>query len=356
MEEIRQLVFKEILGTITVAERERLFTELERNEEARKMMESLNTAEVRAYFEKHTPGDAAGKVLNEIHFRKKAWLLGRMAVAAAMIGLVVSSIWIFREKEQIPVAGEEVQLIMPGGERVALGNEDKQVNVEGVRISNRNKQLRYEAGMSHELAVLNVPAGKDHTITLSDGTVVQLNAGSKIRFPLNFTNQSRDVFIEGEAYIDVVKDAKRPFTVHLPGANVQVLGTAFNVNTYDSRETKVSLVAGVVRLVNQQDSILLKPGEEAVADGHITVSKFDQYETLSWREGKFVLNNVTMEEVCKIITRWFGVVIEMDTREVSEKHFSGVIDRNQAVEQLLKGLKATNGIDYYWTKGVIHIR
>lgn len=361
MEEIRQLVLKEILGIISAAERERLL-ELEHDKGTKRIRDvirmELNNEEVREYFERNNPDHFALVVIERIQEmrrerRVRAWRRG--AIAAVVVSLIAGMGWLYRGKEAAPMAAGNVQLVLPGGERVDV--EKGNVQVEGVQFRNDSKRMSYEAvGMTNQYAVLNVPAGKDYTITLSDGTVVQLNAASQLRFPLNFGDQSREVYIEGEGYVEVAKDAKRPFTVHLPGTDVQVLGTAFNVNTYSNNTAKVALVEGVVRLVSRRDSLLLKPGELAVAEGGIKVSKYDTYETLSWREGKFVMNNARMEEVCKVIPRLFGVVMKMDNVAVREKRFSGVIDRNKPVEELMKGLKATNGVDYYWEENVIHIK
>lgn len=357
-EEIRQLVFKEILGTITVAEKELLYAELDRNPMAKKMWEEMNTPEVREYLGRNSAADFAERVLDKVRDHRSRSIWKGVAVAAIMFGFIGGTVWLLGGKKQESISLNKVQLLLPGGERVALEEARGDVSAGGVRINNSHKRMSYQtaAELNNQFAVLYVPSGKDYTITLSDGTVVQLNAASKLRFPLNFGNQSREIFVEGEAYLEVKKDAKRPFTVHLPASNIQVLGTAFNVNTYDNKKEKVALVEGAVRLVSKQDSVLLNPGEEAVADGQIRVERFDEYETLSWREGKFVMNNVRMADVCKVIPRLFGVEMTMDNKEVGEKRFSGLIDRNRPVEELMKGLTATNGIDYYWQDGVVHIR
>lgn len=359
MEEIRALVLKEILGTITVAERERLAIVLEKDEAARQLRDQLisdsNHDEVREYFKQNKPADFASRVIKRVHVHEsiKAW--SRVALVTLIVGVMAGMVWLYHGEVMLPLAGRSVQLVLPGGERVDVERGD--VYVGGVRFRNHQKQGRYEAvGLENQYAVLNVPPGKAYTITLSDGTVVQLNAASQLRFPLNFGDQSREVFIEGEAYVEVAKDVQRPFTVHLPGTNVQVLGTAFNVNTYSSQGATVALVEGAVRVVNGEDSRVLQPGEQAVAAGGIKVGTYDAYETLSWREGKYVLNNVRMEEVCTSISRLFGVQLQLDNVAVGEKRFSGVIDRNEPVEELLRGLKATNGVDYYWEDDVIHIK
>jgi ferric-dicitrate binding protein FerR (iron transport regulator) len=168
-----------------------------------------------------------------------------------------------------------------------------------------------------------------------------------MRFPLSFTGNKRDVYINGEAYLKIAKEADKPFTVHLPNSTVLVLGTEFNVNTYEVE--KVALVKGAVKV----NGLLLNPGQQITGS---TINTFDEAEVLSWRQGKFVFSNTKLEDVCRIIPRIYGIGVELDDEEIGNKRFSGVIDKNKPIENVLKALKATNGIDYYSDNGTFHIR
>ena len=118
---------------------------------------------------------------------------------------------------------------------------------------------------------------------LSDGTSVQLNADSKIQFPVAFNGRTREVSISGEAYLNVAEDEQRPFVVHLPNSTIQVLGTEFNVNTYSN--DKVALVKGAVKLSINNTSVLIKPGYAASysIEKGIQTGPFNEEELLAWK-------------------------------------------------------------------------
>ena len=97
-----------------------------------------------------------------------------------------------------------------------------------------------------EYNVLEVPRGGEYTVTLSDGTVVYLNSGSELRYPVAFGVERRDVFLSGEGYFEVAKDAKRPFFVNADKLKIRVYGTSFNVNTYNLANVETVLVEGKI--------------------------------------------------------------------------------------------------------------
>src|SRR5690606_11038943 len=127
----------------------------------------------------------------------------------------------------------------------------------------------------------------------------------------------------------------RPFLVHLPHGSVQVLGTEFNVNTYDSTQAKVSLVSGSVRMKAGSTSKLVKPGFEAVAvagTDAIKLQTFDQTMTLSWRKGMFLFEDMPLEEICKVLPRWFGITAVMDNDRIARRKYTGLLDRNKPID------------------------
>lgn len=360
---------RDILGTLTDAERTHLSQELAINADAREMSDDMHktlaTDYVLDYVKKKPSIDPADLIIERIHRqkRRRTVTIGAVASAAAAVTafFVISALYKPSFKVNTDVAAstsQHIQLQLANGQLIDLNTDTSKIIAGNVVMKNANKTLTYTAqSAAAEYATLRVPAGKDYTIHLSDGTAIQLNAATSIRFPLSFTGNTREVYINGEAYLKVSKNSK-PFVVHLPNSIVRVLGTEFNVNTYDSGVTKVALVKGAVKLCSKVDSFQLKPGQEAVSSmTKISTHNFDEVDVLSWREGKFLFSNTKLEEVCRVIPRWFGITLQLDNKEVANKHFSGTIDRNQPVEDVLKALKATNGIDYYTDdKGIIHIK
>ena len=153
-----------------------------------------------------------------------------------------------------------------------------------------------ETGMEDSLVfnTLIVPKGGEYSLELPDGTVVWVNSESALRFPEKFTSNRREVFLEGEAYFEVKKDANRPFYVHTEAGKVRVLGTAFNVCAYSNdRFWQTTLVEGSVMINQEEKEVLLKPNEQYQID--VRTGKAGLREVLpelytSWRDGKFYLS------------------------------------------------------------------
>jgi ferric-dicitrate binding protein FerR (iron transport regulator) len=214
---------------------------------------------------------------------------------------------------------------------------------------------------------LSTPRGGQYMIVLPDGSKVWLNAASSIKYPTAFTGNERRVEVTGEVYFEVAslthKDGshKIPFVVDISpttqagGSHIEVLGTHFNVNAYNDEGTiKTTLLEGKVKFVNRQSalnaaegSVILKPGEQAIAtsfsprhDGHtLTIDHSPDIESvMAWKNGLFQFNNVTIETVMRQVARWYDVQVVYE-RDASKDLFRGKIYRNTEMSQLLKILE-----------------
>lgn len=376
LEDIRLLVLDEISGTLSATGRETLFYEIAVNEDAREMRDDLLkvlTPEIVAQIKNQPFLNPADTIIGRIHHQRRRKVIAITTLAATAAAAIIAFLAIpaLYKPEQPSTSGmpitstalpnnKNIQLQLSGGQVIDLNADTSQV-VGNVSMRSSKKTLTYSANPSAgaaEYATLTVPAGKDYTIRLSDGSSIQLNAATSIRFPLAFKGNYREVYINGEAYLTVAQQAGHPFIVHLPNTTVKVLGTEFNVNTYDSGTAKIALVQGAVKVVGAKDSLQLYPGQEAVyTPDQLSAAPFDETDVLSWRIGKFIFSNAKLEEVCHVIPRLYGISLEIDNKDAGNKRFSGIIDRHQPVENLLKALKATNGIDYYTDKnGTFHIK
>lgn len=376
LEDIRLLVLDEISGTLSATGRETLFNEISVNEDAREMREDMLkvfTPEIVAQIKSQPFHHTADSIIDRIHQQRRRRVIAITALATTAAAAIIALLTIpnFYQPEQgnssgIPITStalpnsKNIQLQLSGGQVIDLNSDTSQV-VGNLSMQSSKKTLTYSANPSAsaaEYAILTVPAGKDYTIRLSDGSSIQLNAATSIRFPLAFKGNNREVYINGEAYLTIAQQAGHPFIVHLPNTTVKVLGTEFNVNTYDSGIAKIALVQGAVKVVGSKDSLQLSPGLEAVyTSSQLSSAPFDETDVLSWRIGKFIFSNAKLEEVCRVIPRLYGISLEIDNKDAASKRFSGIIDRHQPVENLLKALKATNGIDYYTDKnGAFHIK
>jgi ferric-dicitrate binding protein FerR (iron transport regulator) len=189
---------------------------------------------------------------------------------------------------------------------------------------------------------------------LADGTKVWLNSGSKLQFPTRFTGDTRDVELSGEAFFDVTKNDKQPFRVNAKDLIVEVLGTSFNVVSFeDEEQSEVVLVEGKVLLFSEAEKVkkvfgTMLPGQRAVynEDLHeveaeeVTVDKY-----IAWRDGNLIFRDDNMEDVVKRLSRWFNVEIVINDPEIKNYEYKASF-RNETLTQVLNLLKLSAPIDY----------
>ncbi len=370
LDEIQQLIIEEIAGTITPERRQLLHDILAENpvafERWRDMHEVLppqKVEEIEAGLQMERPQeiiDAQKRRERKIYFARA------VSFAAAVIAIACTSWYYFiytrqQQENTTLLAGnnKQIQLQLPGGQTVNLSDTSgQQMQVGQFSLQNNHKKLHYTStAVTPHLITLNIPAGKDYTIVLSDGTEVMMNAASTLQFPSAFTGNTREVTIRGEAFLKVAQQAGKSFVVHLPGNTVQVLGTSFNVNTYDSSRVKIALVSGKVKVRGAKDSVVLKPGFEAASGVRgVQIAPFDADEVLSWQKGIYEFYNVPFSAAAGVISRWYGIELVIDDPAINNRPFTGTIDRNKPVKTFLDNMRATNGLSYYLQGETIHVK
>jgi ferric-dicitrate binding protein FerR (iron transport regulator) len=209
------------------------------------------------------------------------------------------------------------------------------------------------------LKTIVVERGSTDAIKLDDGTEVKLNAATTIRYPVGLKGNIREVYLEGEAFFNVTPDPKRPFIVHCNLANVEVLGTSFNIRTYDS-SFRAALVSGAVAITTQEgEKVKLNPGYTATLDTHIPqllVSAYKPDTVLGWLSGTYRFENTPLREVCRMAERVYNIRILINSKELANVCYSGIINCRKPVQLLLEDLSYTTDIDYYFDKaGQLHL-
>ena len=232
----------------------------------------------------------------------------------------------------------------------APGSLAVQGTVKLVKLA--NGRITYQTG-SEEVIVkptyntLTNPKGSQVVdMTLADGSHIWLNAGSSLTYPVAFVGNERTVSITGEAYFEVASDKTKPFRVTKGDMQVEVLGTHFNVNAYyDEKDIKVTLLEGAVRLKSNEQSQILKPGEQAGVSSIINVIKdVDVEEVMAWKDGRFKFNSVDIETIMRQAARWYDVDVEY--RGKVEGTLSGGIARNVNASQLFHVLELTGRVQF----------
>ena len=283
-------------------------------------------------------------------FRKP--IFKKLAAAAVVTGVCVAGYLTFQPHKPIAVANS-IQLTLASGEVIDLSKEKGELATGDAQLSNTQHTLTYKVTGKEKTGTnsLTVPVGKDYKITLNDGTEVWLNSASQLSFPFTFDGNTREISINGEAYLKIAPDAKKPFIVHLPHSKVQVLGTAFNVNSYDSGVVKVALVSGAVNVINSTSTVAVKPGMEATSrENGISMESFDKTRVLGWTKGIYYFYGADLKEISKVLPRWFGINVSIDNPAVMNKKFAGGVDRNQPIDVFIDNLKAVTDIDCSFDK------
>ncbi len=188
-----------------------------------------------------------------------------------------------------------------------------------------------------------VGRGQKLTVTFQDGTKVKLNSESILTYPEEFSADAREVTLVGEAYFEVAHNEKWPFVVKTRNAEIQVLGTSFNVNAQDDQaSTKVALVKGKVKVssdVSNTAAIYLKPLEMAVVDDEqkISVEEFDPEKVTAWKDNKINFERASFDEVESVLERWFNVTFVYDQKPVFTGGYTGTFE-DQSLENILVGM------------------
>ena len=183
--------------------------------------------------------------------------------------------------------------------------------------------------------------GERQTIYLPDSTLVFLNALSEIRYPNEFED-SREVFVKGEVFFDVTHDKDKPFIVHTKELDVQVLGTAFNVNTLTSDKV-ISLERGKVNVVikKSNNQLSLRPNEQLIFNNRtndIIKKNFSVTETLAWKSDMLILDNILFKDAIEQINHFYGVSFRLVDHKLENKRITGAF-KGQNIDEFISTLE-----------------
>ena len=304
----------------------------------------------------------------------KRMRLARLTAVAAILLIATLTVFYFLlpESKQTVAPEKQVAIIQPGTEGAVLTLADgskvlidttttgliAKQNGSDIMVANGAMSYRPQQGNAEimEFNTMATPTGKQFQFSLPDGTKVWLNAASSIKYPTSFKEGTRVVEVSGEAYFEVVHNAKQPFIVHAnKDAAIEVLGTSFNVNAYPNEDDiKTTLVSGLVKVKNISNHLpagaeaekLLQPGQQAI----VTVVKNEnkgkavRVETkvnidkvVAWRKGLFNFEGSSLVEVMKELERWYNIEVVYEGVP-PEMTFYGKIGKQLPLNDLLEVL------------------
>ncbi|MFS4457380.1 FecR family protein [Maribacter sp. 2304DJ31-5] len=296
--------------------------------------------------------------------RKQYWKYA--SVAVVLIGFVLIGYRYYQNtpsSQNIIIPKDAITLELEDGS-IKVVEENSAIEIlssEGDIIGKQDgSQLVYsDKTPLKELAynTLTVPYGKSFQLEMSDGTIVHLNSGSSVKYPIQFLKgMKRQVFVTGEAYLSVSEDKEHPFIVSANELNVRVLGTQFNVSAYPEDETtEVVLVEGSVSLYTDTEiyengkNTVLEPGFKASFDKigkSITEEAVTTGIYTSWRTGELVFRDMTFENILKKLERRYDISIVNNNKRLSSQKFQASFGDLPPIEMVLDELKEIYDIDY----------
>jgi ferric-dicitrate binding protein FerR (iron transport regulator) len=324
----------------------------------------------------------SNNILQQIHLKagivekeRKASVFNLRAkhflAAASIIGLLVVGVsyWFGGDSKKVIAKTESKKKVLkndvlPGGDKAVLTLADGSTIVldeaqnGDLALQGNTKVIKLDGKLSYDLAnpspgevvynTITTPRGGKYQIELADGTMVWMNSSSSLRFPVAFAGKERRVEITGEAYFEVSRNKAMPFVVKVNSAEIQVLGTHFNVMAYnDEEELRTTLLEGSVNFVNGSDRQALRPGQQSRLDrnGKVKVlNDVDIDEVMAWKNGYFRFQDSDIETVIRQLVRWYDV--EVVYKKKVDDLFVAEMPRNTKLSDALKALELTGRVRF----------
>lgn len=296
---------------------------------------------------------------------------------AAVIAVFLCIYWLLSEEQNkdygstngfvevmFPAGENKAVLTLEDGKEMLLGDSLKATIEQGqdvvaevvseglVYTKERNKTTKVG---NH---VLRVPRNGEFTLVLSDGTKIWLNSDSKVCYPTRFVGKERKIRLEGEAYLQVAYDENKPFVVELANVKIGVLGTSFNVRAYhDEDVVQTTLVEGRVYMATDKQNVILAPNEQGCVDvdGCLSKRQVDVRLYTGWKEGRFIFEGQTLEEIMRTLSRWYDLQIVFDTEVAKYINFTGNLKRYDDFDQILSMLELACSAKFVVKDKTVHI-
>ena len=379
------LIYRKIEGKLSAVEEERFEAWLKEGWEHREYYERMrimyqqeNVQEVETgeiqeawvVFEKRVQGQRRIE-------RRQRWVWVMSAVAS--VAIVICCWFVYYRANTEQKLNVAVQKIVPGqynavlemadGATYQLGEQQyflqertgNQIKVDSTVLS--YLPVNNKSGLSQDIVYnkLSVPKGGEYRIELEDGTKVWINSASRLRYPVVFSGNIREVYLEGEAYFEVQREGDRPFIVHSGEQKVTVLGTSFGISCYASEANDyTTLVSGKVKvdLERGKQSFVLEPGMQVAYNKESGVAmerKVDVAEFVAWKDGKYIFKQKRLEDILSTLSRWYDFEVFYRNEDVKEVLFSGELRRFDDFSYLLRLIERTSDVKFVIDKKVVQV-
>ncbi|WP_187376945.1 MULTISPECIES: FecR family protein [Butyricimonas] len=388
---ILDLFLKSWSGALTLPEEKKLNELLADLEWAQLKRDLENDRFIMGRFKEHEKYDSVAdfaiflkRIRRKQKLRRVNRRLRRVGYVAACVLVFVTAGWLLLKedskssllkcKENMAMVQQIadrncVRLVLPNNQVVALSKKAEIIPIShldsiGIFRSSGMPTLDYSRLKNSVLEdsiqyhTLIVPTGKMQSLVLSDGTRVTVNAKSTLKYPVIFADSVREVYLEGEALFEVTKDPGKPFIVSGKDFEVDVLGTVFNVMSYDEEPmSRITLIEGKVRTTAGKVSVLLKPGEQAsISPEQIHVEKVNTDAVVAWVDRKITFDAERLDLIMRKICRWYNVQVLYESPVMRERCFTGALLCDHPLEVFLEWMSTTTDMQFILSDGVITIK
>jgi ferric-dicitrate binding protein FerR (iron transport regulator) len=305
-----------------------------------------------ATFQQQTAWQKMTFQMQRLH-RKTFTKFYAFAASVAAVAIIASVIFfgIDRSTEDVPQimpGSDKALLTLADGRVVELSDSKIEIDELGVLVVN-NTVSYTDAGATLDYNVLTTPKGGEFKLRLNDGSLVHLNAESRLRFPVAFFGDKRVVELSGEAWFEITENAKMPFIVKTNRGDITVLGTSFNIKSYeDESESYTTLVTGKVSLDYTGQSVTLTPGKQAVVSdaGDITTRSVDVWEYIGWKDGVYRFSGRSVRSIMTELERWYDFQTIYENESLETLKFTGNLRRRETIEYFLELLARTDEVEF----------
>ncbi|MEN8125986.1 MAG: FecR domain-containing protein [Bacteroidota bacterium] len=317
-----------------------------------------------------------GRIIESVYLYKRRKQRIRYTIGIAATITILISIGIFNYESKVSSINDyaktkknidgknsdKVKLILSDNQNMVIDEKNSTITYsntgQNVKIGN-SKSINQSSVNNNKVAynTLIVPYGTRSKVKLSDGSMVWLNSGSKLVYPIIFNGNKREVYLEGEAIFEVAHNKDHPFTVMVDNHEIEVLGTVFNVSNYlDENIVNTTLKSGSIQINYKGNSFFkskkifkVSPGSMASFNkttSHINSKKVDVEKYFAWKKGIFIFKNDSLEFIMKRLSRYYNVDIVIEDENIATQTFSGYLDIRDDVEKVVQVIKETASFEY----------
>ena len=250
---------------------------------------------------------------------------------------------ILENKDKIEIEEKETELIHDTEGRLS-------VNSKIVWEKDKNKTVKQKQAEETVMNQVHVPYGKTSSLIMSDGTKIWINSGTRLVYPVTFAAERREIYVEGEIYLEVAKNETVPFVVKTDRLEISVLGTSFNVSAYKNDQTQtIVLASGSVSVNDAKTTSELKPNQLFSYDKNAqtgAIKEVDVLDHICWKYGFLVFKRQPLIEVLKKVERYYNVQIDYSLLKNDHTSLSGKLDLKETVEETFRVISLTAPIRY----------